>query len=335
MDCESSVEIWLQAVISAIKSSLQARLASALGMPIPEGIKISNGITHESSPQGKRETTARASASPQQRKVVFAPETETIQSPEDMARSELDLPSSWSLRNTNEIVILVMQIELRQKFEKCFSEIQSGDKNSLERMYEYLSAILHSASGLLQGASTIDHLQEVIELEPSSGRRDSVEEEEVVDAADLPKSTQTSSNDVRIVLSPSQIQKLTNLIFMLSAKRDLAARLSKLAITTDQNDNDDGKGDMSKTFEWQSQLKYSWSQSTATCNISMMDYNCEYGFEYQGSAARMISTPETDRALFWMTQGMSNYAPCLIIGSTVSMVFFPIQSLCKMIRIAH
>lgn len=325
MDCESSVEIWLQAVISAIKLSLQAYLASALGMPMPEGITIGNSTAHEPSSQGKREKKARASASPQQRKVFFAQETDILQNPEDIARSEPDLPSSWSLRNTNEIVILSMQIELTQKFEKCFFEIQSGDNNSLERMYQHLSAILLSASGLLRGTSTIDHFQEVIKLKPASEQSGRIEGE-LDGGADLPRATPTPPNDVRIVLSPSQIQKLTNLIFILSAKRELAGKLSKLAMTTDQNDNDDGKSDISKTFEWQSQLKYSWSQPTATCNISMMDYNCEYGFEYQGSATRMISTPETDRVLFWMIQGMSNYAPCLIIGSTVSMVFFPMGS---------
>ena len=316
MDCDASVELWLYSVLSAIKSSLQVGLASALGVPIPESLKFGSSSSNEPSSQDKKETKG-GTPSSQQRKVIFAPDTEAVEKLEHTARSEINLPSSWSLRNPNEIVILALQIELTQKFEKCLDEIQSGDKDSLERMHQHLSAILHSASALLQGASAADRLHEVITSKPLEG----VNDEETSDAGDAPEST-TTPPDIKIVLSPRQIQKLTNLIFILSAKRDLAVKLSQLAKTTDQNDNKEGEGDISKTFERQAQLKYFWSQSNATCNITMMDYNSEYGFEYQGTASRIVCTPETDRALFWMIQGMSSCAPCLIVGSSVCLDFY-------------
>ena len=309
VECESSVETWLQAVINAIKSTLQVGLASALGMPIPEGIKIGNNGSRESTIQSKKETKRRTSTSPHQRKVLFAPETEAVEDLEKTARSEMNLPSSWSLRNTNEIVILALQIELTQKFEKCFEEIQAGDKDSLEKMHQHLSAILHSAAGLLRGANASDRVHEVI-------TKQSVDEENEEESSNLPVTSPVSS-DLRIFLSPSQIQKLTNLIFILSAKRDLAVKLSNFAKSTDQNENESAKSQVSQSFEWQSQIKYVWSQPNATCTISAMDFDCEYGFEYQGTAARMVCTPETDRALFWITQGLSNSAPCLVLGPMV------------------
>ena len=318
VDCETSVELWLHSVLSAIKSSLQVGLASALGVPIPESLKFGSSSPHEPPPQDKKEPKGGTPVSSQQRKVIFAPDTEAVEKLEHTARSEINLPSSWSLRNPNEIVILALQIELTQKFEKCLDEIQSGDKDSLERMHQHLSAILRSASDLLQGASAADRVHEVITSQPLDKNCENVNDEEANDEGDAPESTPAPPN-IKIVLSPRQIQKLTNLIFILSAKCDLALKLSKLAKTTDQNDNKEGEGDISKTFERQAQLKYFWSQSNATCNITMMDYSSEYGFEYQGTASRIVSTPETDRALFWTIQGMSSCAPCLIIGSSVSL----------------
>ena len=289
-------------------------------MPIPDSIKAGNSSPYDRSAQSTREKKRRTSTPSPQRKVIFASEAEAVQNLENTARSGMNLPSSWSLHNPNEIVLLALQIELTQKFEKCFNEVQTGDKDSLEKMHQQLSAILHSASGLLQGTNATDHVHEVVTLEPSNENPDHGKEE-ASDSADLPRQA-APFVDARLVLSPSQIQKLTNLIFILAGKRDLAARLSRMARITDQNDNneDDRKGDLSKAFEWQSQLKYSYTQSNASCIISVMDYNCEYGFEYQGTATRMINTPETDRALFWMAQGMSNYCPCLIVGSKVIII---------------
>lgn len=302
-------------MISTAKLTLQAGTASAIGMPIPEGMKVGTSSPSEPAAQEQVESERKTSTSPQQRKVIFASETEAVQKLEKTAQSEMNLPSSWSLQNTNEIVILALQIGLTQKFEKCFGEMQSGDKDSLERMQQHLSAILSSAAGLLQGANACDRVQEVFTDKPF--------EADINDNEMSPENERDSQGsdetrpEVKVLLSPSQIQKLSNLVFILSSKRDLAVRLSELVKSRGPKRSVECANELPNSFEWQSQLKYSWSDPNATCNVTVLDYSCEYGFEYQGTAARIVSTLETEKAMFWMTQGMLSFSPCLVLGPKV------------------
>lgn len=318
MDCDSVVENWLSSVTNAIKLTLKARLASELGMLLPESLHTAVSPTLELVRQSKSETKVKSP----QRKVIFAAETGTVQDLEDTARTDMNLQSSWSQRNINEIVILALLIELTKKFEKSFEGLESGNKNAIESLHQHLTAILQSAARLLQGADESSGLHEVIDLNEdidlNQPNLESHEQEvNIKDHAGPDENEAGSKTEKNIVLLPNEIQKLTNLVFILSRKRDLAKRLSNMITSIDQNENE-GERQISKTFEWQSQLKYYWSQPNATCRISVMDFDCEYGFEYQGTAARMVTTPESERALFWASQGFAKNSSCLIIGSSVS-----------------
>lgn len=318
MDCDSVVENWLSSVTNAIKLTLKTRLASELGMLLPESLHTAVSPTLELVRQNESETKVKSP----QRKVIFAAETGTVQDLEDTARTDMNLQSSWSQRNINEIVILALLIELTKKFEKSFEGLESGNKNAIESLHQHLTAILQSAARLLQGADESSGLHEVIDLNEdidlNQPNLESHEQEvNIKDHAGPDENEAGSKTEKNIVLLPNEIQKLTNLVFILSRKRDLAKRLSNMITSIDQNENE-GERQLSKTFEWQSQLKYYWSQPNATCRISVMDFDCEYGFEYQGTAARMVTTPESERALFWASQGFAKNSSCLIIGSSVS-----------------
>ena len=318
MDCDSVVENWLSSVTNAIKLTLQTSLANALAMPLPESLHTSISPTLEVIRQSKSETKVKSP----QRKVIFAAETGAVHDLEETARTDMNLQSSWSLRNVNEIVILALQIELTKKFEKSFEVLQSGNKSAIENLHQNLIAILQSAAAFLQGADESSGLHEVIDLnEDTASRQPNLESNEqeltIKEDAVTDENEAESKTDKHIVLLPNEIQKLTNLVFILSGKRDLAKRLSNMITSIDQNENE-GERQISKTFEWQSQLKYYWSQPNATCKISVMDFDCEYGFEYQGTATRMVATPESERALFWASQGFAKNSSCLIIGSSVS-----------------
>lgn len=318
MDCDSVVENWLSSVTNAIKLTLKTRLASELGMLLPESLHTAVSPTLELVRQNESETKVKSP----QRKVIFAAETGTVQDLEDTARTDMNLQSSWSQRNINEIVILALLIELTKKFEKSFEGLESGNKNAIESLHQHLTAILQSAARLLQGADESSGLHEVIDLNEdidlNQPNLESHEQEvNIKDHAGPDENEAGSKTEKNIVLLPNEIQKLTNLVFILSRKRDLAKRLSNMITSIDQNENE-GERQISKTFEWQSQLKYYWSQPNATCRISVMDFDCEYGFEYQGTAARMVTTPESERALFWASQGFAKNSSCLIIGSSVS-----------------
>eukprot|EP00795_Rhopilema_esculentum_P016198 gene16198-7569_t len=290
VDCDSVVENWLNAVVSAVKMTLQVSLASALGMPLPDSIRIGL-MSRESTTHGKMESKIKKSPSPQQRKVLFAQEPKVI----------------GDLENT---------AQLTQKLEKCFEECQAGDKDALPGMQQHLSAILQSAAALLQGSNGND-LDDYV-LKQRTKVADDSNTEQVDDDFTVEKDEILhAKQEIRIFLTPSQMQKLTNLIFVLSNKRDLTQKLSKVISSTDQNGNE-GMTQLARMFEWQSQLKYYWSQDSATCRISVMDYDCDYGFEYQGTAARIVNTPESEKAVFWMTQSMLNRSPVLLVGSTVS-----------------
>ena len=317
VDCDSMVENWLNAVVSAVKMALQVSLASALGMPLPDSIRIGL-MSRESTTHGKIESKIKKSPSPQQRKVLFAQEPKVIGDLENTAREEMSLPSSWSLRNLNEIVLLALQIELTLKLERCFEECQAGDKDALPGMQQHLFAILQSAAALLQGSNGNDLDHHV--LKQRTKVADDSNAEQVNDnCTEEKEEILHAKQETRIFLTPSQMQKLTNLIFVLSNKRDLTEKLSKVISSTDQNGNE-GMTQLARMFEWQSQLKYYWSQDSATCRLSVMDYNCDYGFEYQGTAARMVNSPESEKAVFWMTQSMLNRSPVLLVGSTVRLL---------------
>lgn len=313
VECDAAVEIWLGAVISTIKSTLQVSLASAIGMPLPESvaIKVSDEAFHSS----KSETATKKTES-LPRRVLFAPETGIVKELIDESEAMLHMSSSWSLRNVNEIVILALQIELTKKFEQSFEKMQSGDKNPLDDLQQHLSTIIESAAKVLQGSGESDRVHEVIgDHEESGGNADSNNTE--TDAKTDPGST--TKSDVTVILPPCQVQKLTNLIFVLSAKRDLALKLSELVKSIDENDNE-AKKHLQSTFEWWSQFRYYWSQENATCRVSIMDYESEYGFEYQGTASKLITTPATDKALFWLSQGFAANTPGLVTSSSVCLV---------------
>lgn len=55
-------------------------------------------------------------------------------------------------------------------------------------------------------------------------------------------------------------------------------------------------------FEWQQQLLYTWDKALNTVVVKQWQATIAYGFEYLGSAPRLVMTPETEQAVFAFTQ---------------------------------
>ena len=344
--CDAPVETWLNSLITAIRTTLQIKLASALRVPIPESFKAlaSEVPTSTLKPKPSEKPDKKLKKDPS-RRVLFASEAESTEKADDSVQSELKLPKSWSLSNTNEIIILALQIELTKKIEIALYKT-SFEQFTLENLFGHLCALIDSVSTILRG-QTDSQLQGSIDqvegkqTEESNGQAgaSSVVEEQlqyfadnrpgkvvklktdgVKAASDQSVSDERKSsegNDGKLVLFPGQIQMLTNLVFILSQKRDIATRLINIKSSVNDNANTQVKG-LSNHFEWQSQLKYYLSEDTVSCKIRALENELQYGFEYQGTACRLVCTPLTERYLFWLYHGLHLPAPGLLVGSAVS-----------------
>ncbi|PHJ15457.1 dynein heavy chain family protein, partial [Cystoisospora suis] len=103
-------------------------------------------------------------------------------------------------------------------------------------------------------------------------------------------------------LTPAMRQKIMCLITIDTHGRDIIDRLIQ-------------EGAASKeSFQWQSQLKYHWSQEDDDMRITITDASFFYGYEYLGNGPRLVVTPLTDRIYVTATQALHLCMGCAPAG---------------------
>ncbi|XP_070202269.1 uncharacterized protein [Littorina saxatilis] len=110
--------------------------------------------------------------------------------------------------------------------------------------------------------------------------------------------------ELKLMLFPSQIHKLTNLLSLLSHMRNLVQRLIDMS----------PRQPPGMSFDWKSQLLYSFEEENRGVTVHCMNTPFDYGFEYLGSASREVITPQTERMFVAMTQAVKAHTGVLCMG---------------------
>ncbi|KAL5020323.1 hypothetical protein ScPMuIL_003215 [Solemya velum] len=113
--------------------------------------------------------------------------------------------------------------------------------------------------------------------------------------------------DVKLMLFPSQIQKLSTLLALLAHLRDLLQRLSNLK-----------QPSVSQSLLWKAQLQYSYKRDSQSVTVKCMNAEFDYGFEYLGSSRHEVLTPLTDRVFVSLTQAVVSHIGALLVGPMYS-----------------
>ncbi|CAK8694749.1 unnamed protein product [Clavelina lepadiformis] len=109
----------------------------------------------------------------------------------------------------------------------------------------------------------------------------------------------TNESDSKILLFPSQVQKISGLISILTQQRDVYASLQEAM-------KHSSKTELDKVFEWQARLKHVYDKEEMLVSVHAMDWKFEYGYEYQGSCSRYVVSPSSDRILLSMCHALKS-----------------------------
>lgn len=116
----------------------------------------------------------------------------------------------------------------------------------------------------------------------------------------------------KMLLFPSQIQKISNIIAILSHKRNLVQRL------IDHREEWEALKNPIDNFDWQSHARCRWEEEKQACKVDILDMVFDYGFEYQGTASRLVLSPLTDKCFVGLAQAVKNKMVGVCTGEFVS-----------------
>ena len=116
----------------------------------------------------------------------------------------------------------------------------------------------------------------------------------------------------KMLLFPSQIQKISNIIAMLSHKRNLVQRL------IENRDEWEALKNPIDNFDWQCHARCRWEEEQQACKVDILDMVFDYGFEYQGTSSRLVLSPLTDKCFVGLAQAVKNKMVGVCTGEFVS-----------------
>ncbi|XP_071959570.1 uncharacterized protein [Antedon mediterranea] len=145
---------------------------------------------------------------------------------------------------------------------------------------------------------------------PPERRHHKVVVEERVDQAEL-----------KLMLFPGQIQKISNLIALLANQREVLKRFEERQTS--------GETGLTESFEWRAQLRYSWTSENATLTVKSLANEFEYGFEYMGSTCRLVQTPVTETAYVGLIQAIKAQMGIMGVGTNWNSRIEVIRDLAK------
>nr|XP_018669149.1 uncharacterized protein LOC104266158 [Ciona intestinalis] len=129
--------------------------------------------------------------------------------------------------------------------------------------------------------------------------------------------------DGKLLLFPSQIQKISGLISIMTQQRDVCHHMRKSIFN-----GSSGRTDPNELFEWKMKLHHKYNPDNMEVKVHVNQWCFDYGFEYQGSAMRYVVSPSCDRVLLSMCQAMQTNTGVAISNSS-TMSGAP-ESLCEL-----
>ena len=229
-------------------------------------------------------------------------------------------------------------------------QVASGEnKEALREVYDKLTAILEATAMMLKGADKERRIERVdngcdsgvnsdndTETDGPARRttsRNTVTSQDrpaTVTAGDLDAASNISglsqrdkerseleseeSGAIKMLLFTSQIQKISNIISMLTHKRSLVRRL------LDHSNEWEGLKNPTDSFDWQCHVRYRWDEEQQACKVEIFDMVFDYGFEYQGTSSRLVLSPLTDKCFLGLAQAVKNKMVGVCTGEFVSAV---------------
>eukprot|EP00105_Crassostrea_gigas_P044993 XP_019929141.1 PREDICTED: dynein beta chain, ciliary isoform X4 [Crassostrea gigas] len=112
------------------------------------------------------------------------------------------------------------------------------------------------------------------------------------------------NSELKLMLFPSQIQKLTSLLALMAHLRDFMERM----IEAENND-------AFSTFQWNAQLRYYYNKDTKGVTVKCLDAEFDYGYEYIGSSNREVITPLTERVFVALCQSIRAHMGGMCVGA--------------------
>lgn len=252
-----------------------------------------------------------------------------------------------SVENCCQVVLLALQAQWCKKVEGAVEKAIAGDITAVNEAFDTLTGMVLFLAKQLRGAG-VDEVKEGRQTSTSvdgnianeyqegkksrntsetpdripsamdiDGRSDisgssgkAVDKNESVPTSDSKQDKKVSS----VQLTPSQLQKMSNLITVLSHKRELVQQLvSKFQEGTYMHT-------MNDWFAWMAHARYSCTEDQQTCKAEILNMQFEYGFEYQGTVSRLAISPFTDKCLMGLAKAMKANAVGLCTGIPVSII---------------
>ena len=234
-----------------------------------------------------------------------------------------DIEKTWMLETAAEIVLLVTHIDLNSNIERCLKESGQEKWNSLKELSKKIKTTITATSRMLKTSdvTSIPAKNTVINRSILSARgrgsrpstRGEIQSLYSADGSQKPitKDETSSHNGESSTTSlPYQYQKLVNLITLLVHKRDVIHQLLGLL--------SNGSKELTKSFEWSSQVKYEHSKEDGSLSVKILDAGFSYGMEYQGACPRLVLTPMTDKCFVSLAQAVKCHTVGMCVGPSVS-----------------
>ena len=286
--CEGPVEGIISQLMSSLSSTLQAQLTNA----------VTSYVTPNSS------------------------QSEQQQAPQFSSLSNLS--HIWKSSLAMQVIVLVTQIALEIGLSQVVQKQESEAEKMLEGFIKEVDSLTSLAVALIKG-KILDGINDVTKPHPSNIGQPSISQEQqgtsaVVITGEGPTPIHEGQRSSSAYLVPkSQIQKMENIILVLSSYRYKAEDIKSSLSTTSRN--------ISNSFQWQSLLHYEWSMQDSMASITTLGASLSYGCHYTGSAGRLVLTPRTEKALCYLLQAMKQGTSSLVLGKEVGNYYTCIQGL--------
>nr|KAG5694043.1 hypothetical protein BaRGS_025622 [Batillaria attramentaria] len=265
--CEGQIETWLTTFLNQLKTELQLQLATAMGVEKP--------LTRPQIKENQRKASEAAKSSSAQKKGQASAR-------EGDQDSLLEVPGARSMTSvakasTQDLTAEEMRTPPPDETSTPRAPGSDVDKASQAAPVDTMNI-------------SLPVLKEAEDVADGDDRKGDLEDE--------------GQAELKLMLFPSQIQKLTSLIAYLSHLRDLLQRLIEMS----------PRQSPGMSFDWRSQLLYSFSEENRSVTVTCMKTEFEYGFEYLGSSTREVITPQTERMFVTMTQAVRAHTGVLCVG---------------------